>query len=58
MKLGFGLINCQRVPDDPRTDTELYRDAVDVAVLAERARLRLGVAVGAPLRRRRLHAVA
>jgi alkanesulfonate monooxygenase SsuD/methylene tetrahydromethanopterin reductase-like flavin-dependent oxidoreductase (luciferase family) len=35
MKLGFGLINCQRLPTDPRTDTELYRDAVDVAVLAE-----------------------
>ena len=30
MRLGFGLIKCQRVPSDPRTDAELYRDAVDV----------------------------
>ena len=26
---GFGLITCQRYPGDPRSDTELYRQAVD-----------------------------
>jgi probable F420-dependent oxidoreductase len=35
VKLGFGLITCQRHPDAPRSDAELYRDAVGVAELAE-----------------------
>jgi alkanesulfonate monooxygenase SsuD/methylene tetrahydromethanopterin reductase-like flavin-dependent oxidoreductase (luciferase family) len=35
MDFGFGLIACQRFPGDPRSDVELYRDAVEVAVLAE-----------------------
>ncbi len=35
MEFGFGLIACQRFPGDPRSDVELYRDAVEVAVLAE-----------------------
>jgi alkanesulfonate monooxygenase SsuD/methylene tetrahydromethanopterin reductase-like flavin-dependent oxidoreductase (luciferase family) len=36
MDFGFGLIACQRFPGDPRSDVELYADAVDAAVLAER----------------------
>jgi alkanesulfonate monooxygenase SsuD/methylene tetrahydromethanopterin reductase-like flavin-dependent oxidoreductase (luciferase family) len=36
MKFGVGLITCQRHPDDPRSDVELYRDAIAVAVEAER----------------------
>jgi alkanesulfonate monooxygenase SsuD/methylene tetrahydromethanopterin reductase-like flavin-dependent oxidoreductase (luciferase family) len=36
MKLGFGLITCQRYPGDPRSDAELYAEALDLAVLAER----------------------
>ena len=36
MKLGFGLITCQRYPGDPRSDAELYSEALDLAVLAER----------------------
>src|SRR4051794_41907509 len=35
MEFGFGLIACERFPGDPRSEVELYRDAVDVAVLAE-----------------------
>ncbi len=35
MKLGFGLITCQRPPDDPRTDAEIYHDAIERAVKAE-----------------------
>jgi alkanesulfonate monooxygenase SsuD/methylene tetrahydromethanopterin reductase-like flavin-dependent oxidoreductase (luciferase family) len=35
MELGFGIITCQRYPGDPRTDAELYADALDLAVLAE-----------------------
>jgi alkanesulfonate monooxygenase SsuD/methylene tetrahydromethanopterin reductase-like flavin-dependent oxidoreductase (luciferase family) len=35
MKLGFGLITCQRYPGDPRSDAELYAEALDLAVLAE-----------------------
>jgi len=37
MKFGYGLITCQRPPDDSRTDAEIYRDAIDRAVAAERA---------------------
>ena len=33
---GFGLITCQRYPGDKRTDVELYADAIDLAVDAER----------------------
>jgi alkanesulfonate monooxygenase SsuD/methylene tetrahydromethanopterin reductase-like flavin-dependent oxidoreductase (luciferase family) len=33
---GFGLITCQRYPGDPRGDAELYADALDLAVEAER----------------------
>jgi probable F420-dependent oxidoreductase len=33
--LGFGLISAQRSPGDPRTWTDLYREALDLTVLAE-----------------------
>ena len=36
VEFGFGLITCQRYPDDPRTDVQLYAEAIDVAVEAER----------------------
>jgi probable F420-dependent oxidoreductase len=36
VRFGFGLITCQRFPGDPRTDTELYAEALDLAVEAER----------------------
>ena len=35
VEVGFGLITCQRYPGDSRSDADLYRDAVDVAVRAE-----------------------
>ena len=35
IELGFGLITCQRYPGDPRTDADLYAEALDLAVLAE-----------------------
>jgi len=35
MRLGFGLITCQRFPGDTRSDEELYADALDLAVYAE-----------------------
>ncbi len=35
MRLGFGLITCQRFPGDTRSDEELYADALDLAVFAE-----------------------
>lgn len=34
--LGFGLITCQRYPGDPRTDAELYAEALALAEDAER----------------------
>lgn len=34
--LGFGLITCQRYPGDPRTDEELYAEALTLAEDAER----------------------
>jgi alkanesulfonate monooxygenase SsuD/methylene tetrahydromethanopterin reductase-like flavin-dependent oxidoreductase (luciferase family) len=37
VRLGYGLITCQRPPDDPRTDADLYREAVERCVVAERA---------------------
>jgi alkanesulfonate monooxygenase SsuD/methylene tetrahydromethanopterin reductase-like flavin-dependent oxidoreductase (luciferase family) len=39
MKLGFGLITCQRYPGDPRSDEELYAQALDLAEQAERVGL-------------------
>lgn len=35
IEVGFGLITCQRYPGDPRSDSELYAEALDLAVLAE-----------------------
>lgn len=35
MKLGFGLVTCQRYPGDPRTDRQLYAEALELSVLAE-----------------------
>jgi alkanesulfonate monooxygenase SsuD/methylene tetrahydromethanopterin reductase-like flavin-dependent oxidoreductase (luciferase family) len=36
MRFGYGLITCQRHPDDHRSDTELYREALELAVEVER----------------------
>ena len=36
MAFGFGLITCQRYPGDERSDVELYAEAIDLAVEAER----------------------
>jgi alkanesulfonate monooxygenase SsuD/methylene tetrahydromethanopterin reductase-like flavin-dependent oxidoreductase (luciferase family) len=36
MELGFGLITCQRVAGDPRSDADLYAEALELAVEAER----------------------
>src|SRR5437867_5400853 len=35
MKLGLGLITCQRYPGEIRSDEEIYADALDLAVFAE-----------------------
>ncbi|MBT8216762.1 MAG: LLM class flavin-dependent oxidoreductase [Acidimicrobiia bacterium] len=35
MSLGFGLISAQRSPGDPRSWTDLYREALDLTSLAE-----------------------
>jgi alkanesulfonate monooxygenase SsuD/methylene tetrahydromethanopterin reductase-like flavin-dependent oxidoreductase (luciferase family) len=35
MRFGFGLITCQRYPGDPRTDTDMYREALQLAEEAE-----------------------
>jgi probable F420-dependent oxidoreductase len=37
MRFGFGLVTCQHPPHDPRSDTDLYRDAVERCVAAENA---------------------
>jgi len=37
MRFGYGLITCQRPPDDPRSDADLYREVVDRCVAAEAA---------------------
>src|SRR2546421_471329 len=36
MRFGYGLISCQRYPGDPRTDADLYREALELAEEAER----------------------
>src|SRR5438067_10786446 len=36
MQLGYGLITCQRPPGDERSDADLYEQAVELAVEAER----------------------
>jgi alkanesulfonate monooxygenase SsuD/methylene tetrahydromethanopterin reductase-like flavin-dependent oxidoreductase (luciferase family) len=36
VKLGLGLITCQRVPGDDRTDADLYEQAIELSVEAER----------------------
>ena len=33
---GFGLVTCQRFPGDPRSDVELYAEALSLAEEAER----------------------
>src|SRR4051794_40967096 len=35
MRVGYGLITCQRHPADPRSDVELYADALSLAEEAE-----------------------
>jgi alkanesulfonate monooxygenase SsuD/methylene tetrahydromethanopterin reductase-like flavin-dependent oxidoreductase (luciferase family) len=35
IRFGYGLITCQRYPGDPRTDADLYREALDLAAEAE-----------------------
>ena len=35
VRLGYGLITCQRYPGDPRSDVDLYREALDLATEAE-----------------------
>jgi probable F420-dependent oxidoreductase len=37
MRIGFGLLTAQHHPDDPRTDVEIYRGAIEVAVELEEA---------------------
>jgi alkanesulfonate monooxygenase SsuD/methylene tetrahydromethanopterin reductase-like flavin-dependent oxidoreductase (luciferase family) len=37
MRFGYGLITCQRPPDDPRSDADLYREAIERCVVAEGA---------------------
>lgn len=37
MRIGYGLVTCQRPPTDPRFDAEIYRDAVERCVAAEQA---------------------
>jgi alkanesulfonate monooxygenase SsuD/methylene tetrahydromethanopterin reductase-like flavin-dependent oxidoreductase (luciferase family) len=37
VRIGYGLITCQRPPDDPRSDADLYDEMVERCVVAERA---------------------
>jgi probable F420-dependent oxidoreductase len=37
VRFGFGLVTCQRPPDDPRSDAEIYSDAVSRCAAAEQA---------------------
>ena len=39
MKFGYGLLTAQHHPSDPRSMVEIYREAVEYGVLAERAGL-------------------
>jgi probable F420-dependent oxidoreductase len=39
MKFGYGLYSAQHHPEDRRTDVDIYRDAVEYGVLADRAGL-------------------
>jgi alkanesulfonate monooxygenase SsuD/methylene tetrahydromethanopterin reductase-like flavin-dependent oxidoreductase (luciferase family) len=36
VKIGFGLVTCQRYPGDERSDADLYREALELAEEAER----------------------
>ena len=36
MHFGYGLLTAQHHPDDPRSDVEIYREAIELAVEAER----------------------
>jgi alkanesulfonate monooxygenase SsuD/methylene tetrahydromethanopterin reductase-like flavin-dependent oxidoreductase (luciferase family) len=36
VRVGFGLITCQKVPGDERSDAELYREGIELAEEAER----------------------
>ena len=37
MRIGYGYLTAQHHPDDERTDVEIYREAIDVAVEVEEA---------------------
>ncbi len=37
LEFGLGLVTCERVPGDPRPVEELYAEALELAVVAERA---------------------
>src|SRR5918998_5107799 len=37
MRVGFGYLTAQHHPDDSRTDVEIYREAIDIAVELEAA---------------------
>ena len=37
MRIGFGYLTAQHHPDDSRTDVEIYRDAIEIAVELEAA---------------------
>lgn len=39
MEFGYGLITCQRYPDDPRSAADIYRGAVEIAKACEAAGL-------------------
>src|SRR5688500_5571077 len=37
MRIGYGYLTAQHHPDDPRTDVEIYREAIEIAVELEAA---------------------
>lgn len=39
MKIGYGYLTAQHHPDDPRSDADLYREAIEIAVELEEAGL-------------------